>query len=291
MLLERHVALKVSHSANDVFVAAMLREARHLARVDHPNIVTVFDAGAMNDGRRYIACEFVDGPSLADYHMSVRKNEGRDLTLYEVAEVGLAMARALEATHMAGTLHRDIKGANILVPLERGLPILTHAKLVDFGVAASLKWRSDSGERQTSTRIRSGTSLYAAPEQLTGRRQSVATDVYILGAMLFELLVGFPPMCPNKTVAQFELPVVEGLAPVRIALIPSRLEEEVVFPDRVELSSDIRQLLGQMLRMDAAERPQMANAACALELIRDQTGVNVGAALPSLPSTIAPTVD
>ena len=178
-LLERYVALKVLHDqymADDDFVERFKREARAVAQLSHPNIVTVIDRGE-DDGHQYIVFEYIDGENLKE--CVVRK--GR-LSVREALELALQVARGLAFAHGQGIVHRDVKPQNVLLNGDG------EAKVTDFGIARTL---TVDGVTQTGTVM--GTSNYIAPEQASGQPVDVQTDVYSLGVVLYELLAGDVP--------------------------------------------------------------------------------------------------
>ena len=179
-LLERSVALKILHehfSSDPEFVERFRREARAIARVSHPNIVTVIDRGNF-DGLEYIVFEHVRGESLKE----VVEREG-PLPVGEALSLALQVARALAFAHEQGIMHRDVKPHNVLVDEERG------AKVTDFGLARSLDPEHDI--TQTGTVM--GTSDYIAPEQAAGQAVDERSDQYGLGVLLYEVLAGEVP--------------------------------------------------------------------------------------------------
>src|ERR671931_2133858 len=187
-LLERNVALKILHdqySADEEFVERFKREARSVAQLQHPNIVTVIDRGE-EEGKQYIVFEYVDGENLKE--LVVRK--GR-LEIPEALEIALEIARGLGFAHEHGLVHRDVKPQNVLLNGDGG------AKVTDFGIARPLDVQG--GLTQTGTVM--GTSDYIAPEQARGAKASVHTDVYSLGAVLYELLTGEVPYPGDNFVA------------------------------------------------------------------------------------------
>jgi tetratricopeptide (TPR) repeat protein len=173
--LDRPVALKFLGSlvdGNEEYRQRFLREARAAARVQHPNVVAIYDIGS-DEGKAYIAMEYVEGPNLHRY----LHNKGR-LDVREAVNIVVQAASALEAVHAAGIVHRDIKPDNILIA-RGGL-----VKLMDFGLA-----RSDE-QRLTASRIVMGTPCYMSPEQARGEKADHRTDIYALGLVLYELLTG-----------------------------------------------------------------------------------------------------
>src|ERR671931_2227433 len=187
-LLERNVALKVLHeqyNADEDFVERFKREARSVAQLQHPNIVTVIDRGE-EEGKQYIVFEYVDGENLKE--LVVRK--GR-LEIPEALEIALEIARGLAFAHEHGLVHRDVKPQNVLLNGDG------RAKVTDFGIARSLD--VEHGVTQTGTVL--GTSNYIAPEQASGNPVGPRTDVYSLGVVLFELLTGEVPFPGESFVA------------------------------------------------------------------------------------------
>jgi eukaryotic-like serine/threonine-protein kinase len=179
-LLERDVALKVLHDQFTVdgdYVERFRREARSVAQLSHPNIVTVIDRGEQ-DGRQFIVFEYVDGENLK----ALVEREG-PLPEREAIELALQIARALGFAHEHGLVHRDVKPQNVLLNGDG------QAKVTDFGIARSLDVHG--GLTQTGTVM--GTSDYIAPEQARGRRADAQSDIYSLGAVLYELLTGEVP--------------------------------------------------------------------------------------------------
>jgi serine/threonine protein kinase len=187
-LLERHVAIKVLHeqfTADGEYVERFRREARAVAQLSHPNIVTVIDRGEQ-DERQFIVFEYVEGENLK----ALVDREG-PLPEREAIELALQVARALGFAHEQGLVHRDVKPQNVL--LNDG----NHAKVTDFGIARSLDVQG--GLTQTGTVM--GTSDYIAPEQARGSRVDAQSDIYSLGTVLYELLTGDVPFSGDNFVA------------------------------------------------------------------------------------------
>jgi serine/threonine-protein kinase len=177
--LERTVALKIMHAelANDEdFVRRFVGEARSIAKLSHPNVVTVYDQGA--DGHiLYLAMEYVPGRTLRD----LLNSRGR-LIPREALDIMAGVLGGLAAAHDAGIAHRDVKPENVLLNDSGAV------KVADFGLARLLVQMS-----QTKTGMIIGTAAYLAPEQVAGVGADARTDVYAAGVMLFELLTGRQP--------------------------------------------------------------------------------------------------
>jgi tetratricopeptide (TPR) repeat protein/predicted Ser/Thr protein kinase len=185
--LARQVAMKFLTSTDRHYRARFIREARAVSKLNHPNIAMVHDYGETEQDQPFIVMEYVKGKSLSDL-----LEQG--LTLRRSVEIVSAIAEALGEAHEHGIVHRDIKPSNVLVS-ERG-----HVKVVDFGLVKHfLETSSSSGvdlDAQTiySTQTRSdvivGTPLYLSPEQATGKTIDGRSDIFALGALLYECLTG-----------------------------------------------------------------------------------------------------
>src|SRR5256885_1619253 len=175
------------HSDSRETLARFQREARAAASLDHPNILPIYDVGATDDGLPFFSMKFASGGSLLDLKETFRDSPRRAVQL--IATV----ARAVQHAHDRGILHRDLKPGNILLDA-RGEPMVS-----DFGLA---KWL-DTASEITCTLTVFGTPGYIAPEQAENSAADLtpATDVYSLGAILFELLAGQPPFFGEHALA------------------------------------------------------------------------------------------
>jgi tRNA A-37 threonylcarbamoyl transferase component Bud32 len=181
--LKRTVALKMILGGTHAEAADLARfraEAEAVARLQHSNIVQIYEVGE-HQGRPYFSLEFVEGGSLA------QQLAGTPLPAREAAQLTETLARAMQAAHERGIVHRDLKPANVLLTGD-GTP-----KITDFGLAKQL----DADSNQTRSGAIMGTPSYMAPEQAWGRSKVLpigpAADIYALGAILYELLTGRPP--------------------------------------------------------------------------------------------------
>ena len=187
-LLDRKVALKVLHqhyTDDEEYVERFRREARAVATLSHPNIVTVIDRGE-HEKRQFIVFEYVEGENLKQ--LIERRGPAPVSTALEVA---MQIARGLSFAHQQGLIHRDVKPQNVLMNGDG------QAKVTDFGIARSLDVKQ--GMTQTGTVL--GTSDYIAPEQAQGQRVDEHTDVYSLGVVLYELLLNEVPFPGENFVA------------------------------------------------------------------------------------------
>ena len=184
--LDRRVAVKVVRApvASDPALRARFgTEARAAARLSHPNVVTVYDSGEQ-DGTPFLVMELLPGRTLADEFA-----EG-PVSPQRARAVGVEVLGGLAASHHAGILHRDIKPANVLLA-EDGT-----ARLADFGIAKSVE-----GGDATATGIILGTAAYLAPERLAGHAATAQSDLYAVGAVLYEALAGRKPFTAETPLA------------------------------------------------------------------------------------------
>jgi eukaryotic-like serine/threonine-protein kinase len=269
--LARTVALKMMREArlsSDSDRARFRAEAESVARLKHPNIVTVYEVGD-RAGLPYIAMEFVEGRTLAQ-----RLSSG-PLPPREAVRLVAAVARAVHHAHEQGILHRDLKPANILlqgselgdssafrVPHSEFQP-----KVTDFGLAKRLTVSPASvRDWWTQTGAIVGTPGYMAPEQATGRRDlTPATDVYALGAILYECLTGRPPF--QATDPFYALMMVVEQEPVPLRLLVSGIDRDL-----------------EVICQKCLQKPPELRYATARELAADLDAYLAGEALSNTPS-------
>jgi serine/threonine protein kinase len=188
LTLDRDCALALIKSAllepEDRF--RLQREGQAMARLGaHPNIVTVFDVGE-DEGRPYIVYEYVPGGDLKQELRAA----GGSLSISRALSIGSGIASALAVVHKRGIIHRDLKPGNVLLGEDR------EAKLGDFGLALAM-----DRSRLTMTGVVMGTAAYMSPEQALGQETDARTDLYALGALLYELVTGRPPFVGDSTAA------------------------------------------------------------------------------------------
>jgi serine/threonine-protein kinase len=178
LVLGRPVAVKLVRAGRDRAADRFGLEVRTAARLNHPHVVTVFDAGTTDD-RLFLVMELLSGRTVSDE----RNEHGGRLDPYRVATIGAQAAAGLAAAHRHGVVHRDVKPANLMLAAD------DRVKVGDFGVA---RFTSEVAEALTGTGQVVGTSLYLAPERVRGDSAAPASDVYALGCVLYELLAGHP---------------------------------------------------------------------------------------------------
>jgi serine/threonine protein kinase/tetratricopeptide (TPR) repeat protein len=186
--IRRYVALKVVKLGMDTsqVLARFTNERQALAMMDHPNIAQIFDAGASTRGRPYFVMEYIEGAPITEYCDRKRMTARERLALF------LAVCRGVQHAHQKGVIHRDLKPSNVLVMDQDGAPV---PKVIDFGIAKAIdKWAVENTLLTQFGQI-VGTPEYASPEQadtMTGDIDKTS-DVYSLGVLLYELLIGAVP--------------------------------------------------------------------------------------------------
>ncbi len=199
MHLGRKVAIKFLHttSSDHHYRARFLREARAISSLSHPHIATVYDYGETDDGQPFLVMELIDGETLGELL------EASALSLWEAVEIIEYVADALDEAHHRGIVHRDIKPSNVIVT-DRG-----QVKVLDFGLAKRMIEESHDQTDQNAktllaTRTREGivvgTPLYLSPEQATGGTVDGRSDLFALGALLYECITGKPAFSGSSVI-------------------------------------------------------------------------------------------
>jgi len=251
--LDRTVALKVlkEGDAGPEFLKRLHREASLAAKLRHPNIVPIYEVGQC-EGLHYLCMDFIEGCDLARYVETKKLDRRAVLSMIET------VARAVHYAHTKGVIHRDLKPSNILVN-EQGVPFLT-----DFGLAKSL----DDAAWMTKEGAAVGTPLYMPPEQVLGQLDRIdqRSDVYSLGVLLYDLLVGRPPFTGVTTLEIYQKILSDDpVRPASLAHIPPDLEAIVL--KAMEKDRDLRYATAEDLAFDLgrflAGEPVMASRSTA----------------------------
>jgi serine/threonine-protein kinase len=260
-LLGRDVAVKTLTFAprDQAGVKRFAREARALARLNHPNVVAVYDSG-LDDATGYLVMPLLAGPSLA----TLLAEKG-PLPLEEAVDYAKQAAAGLEAAHKADLVHRDVSPANLILD---GAGTL---KLVDFGVARF----ADASTALTATGTVFATPGYVSPEQAAGRPADARSDLYALGCVLYALLAGSPPFTAEHPI---------GVVQHHLTSPPPSLGAR-----RADVPTALDDLLTALLAKDPRDRPQTAReVAQRLAAMRPQTGATVPLTAPTLVLRRAP---
>ncbi len=251
-LLNRAVAVKLlptGRAGDEAFLARFRAEARYAASLSHPGIARVYDYGESSEfGGAYLVMELVHGEPLS----AILARAGRlpaDATLDIVSQA----ARALDAAHQAGIVHRDIKPGNLLVAAGGT------TKITDFGIATAV--RAAQATHLTETGMVMGTAMYVSPEQATGAPVNDSSDIYSLGVVAYECLAGRPPFTASE--------------PLAIAFAH---KHEPVPPLPPEVPPPVSDLVYHMLAKTPPERPASARAvADRADMLRDALALGEGA--------------
>jgi serine/threonine-protein kinase len=249
--LGRSVALKVLHeaSSSEPARAGFVAEARAVARVTHESLVRLYEFGFTSDGRAFYAMELVDGETLEQ-----KLDRNGPLSVADAVRLGIGACRAIEAAHAAGVVHRDIKPGNLMLTTE-GI-----VKLLDFGVAKSQNEVNVPSDGERGALVVVGTPEYMAPEQARGAADA-RSDVYALGAVLYELVTGALP---------HEAPSIAALLDRKLAGAPG--PASALAPGQ-GIPKALDRLLERALAAEPADRHQSASELRnALESIAGERG-------------------
>ena len=247
------VAIKLLRETDDKERKRFAREAAYLQALHHPGIVRVFDNGEY-EGQPYLVMHLVEGRHADDLLMS-----GKACDQNHIADIGIQALDALHVAHLHGILHRDIKPGNIMIS-EGG-----QVKLVDFGLAQYM----NAGESHlTATGAVVGTPAYMSPEQASGRREDISrrSDVYSMGACLYELLTGKQPFEADNSVALLRCIIEDPLTPPSV--------------HRKDLAHDLETIVLKAMAKDWRDRYPTAEAMAA-DLRRFRLGVRIRTARPT----------
>src|SRR3954467_4381311 len=265
--LERWVAIKLMHrdiSTDPDQLERFRREARAVASLNHPHIVTVIDAGE-DEGAPYIVFEYVDGETLKDRIRRI----GR-LPVPEAVAYAIEIGRALSCAHSNRLVHRDVKPQNVLIDLDG------RAKVTDFGIARSMEAKG-----LTATGRVLGTTDYVSPEQALGHQVTEQSDIYSLGIVLYEMLTGETPFSADTQGAvamkhvRDPLPDVQRRRPEVSAALASIVERSTAKEtgNRYQTVDEMVHDLEQVLAIEAARAGETSGEATAvLQALPEDTG-------------------
>jgi serine/threonine protein kinase/tetratricopeptide (TPR) repeat protein len=243
--VRRRVALKVIKAGlnSRQVVGRFEAERQALAVMDHPNIARVLDAGTTRGGRPYFVMELVRGVPLTEYC------DTRLLSTRDRLDLFVQVCRAVQHAHLKGVIHRDLKPSNILVTLHDDRPV---PKVIDFGIAKAMGWRLADRTIVTHAGQLMGTPAYMSPEQagVAGLDVDSRSDVYSLGVMLYELLVGAQPFDLGSVVEAAVEHVIRDKEPPlpssRLTTLPGDDQQYIVDHRQSDVRSLKRQLKGDL---------------------------------------------
>ena len=194
--LERYTALKIilpKFSSNENVVKRFFREVKLTSRLEHPNIVTIYNFGKSREGILFVAMEFLDGANLDGV---IRK--GGPMQAERAVSIAAQIASALNEAHAKGVMHRDLKPSNVMLVKRGGMT--DFAKVLDFGIAKSIEEQGDDEPQLTMSGQILGTPAYMSPEQCSGKPLDARTDIYSLGIIAFEMLAGKKPFMAESAI-------------------------------------------------------------------------------------------
>lgn len=194
--LERYTALKIilpKFSSNENVVKRFFREVKLTSRLEHPNIVTIYNFGKSREGILFVAMEYLDGVNLD----SIVRKQG-PLPPERAIPIAAQIASALSEAHAKGVIHRDLKPSNIMLVKRGGMA--DFAKVLDFGIAKSIEEQGEDEPQLTMSGQILGTPAYMSPEQCSGKPLDARTDIYSLGIIAFELLAGKKPFMAESAI-------------------------------------------------------------------------------------------
>ncbi len=237
--IQRQVALKLPRAGWAPGMAERLKQERDaLAALEHPSIARLYDAGTTEEGRPYIAMEYVDGVPIDAYARA------HGLTLQERLSLFVQVAGAVSYAHAHLVVHRDLKPSNILVSETQGV------RLLDFGAAKLLREEGPGADSELTRELGPALSPdYASPEQIRGERISVATDVYSLGVVLYELVTG---QRPYRLSRESWGSLVESVGRLEVPAASSRVREDARLARA--LRGDLDAVLAKAMRRAPEER-------------------------------------
>ena len=287
--LQRFVALKFlpDVAPDSPALERFQREARAASALNHPGICTIYDIGEQ-DGRHFIAMEFMDGETLRNHI------HGKVLPLEEILRLGIQLADALDAAHTEGIIHRDIKPANVFVT-RRG-----QAKVLDFGLAKLVpkgvgRIAGDSGEEAAEATsivgIISGTPAYMSPEQVRGDNLDQRTDLFSLGLLLYEMTTGQQAFSGKTSGVIIEAVLTRSPASARSINpeVPAALEEiinKALHKDREQRYQHAAELRADLQRLQrGADSGHWAAQQDSQRIAASETGARTAAAQSSGPRT------
>ncbi|MGW2891058.1 protein kinase domain-containing protein [Streptomyces griseoruber] len=231
-ILRRRTGIAIESTGDSKAVDRFRREVGIMRQLDHhPNLTRLVAGGiaADNDGLPYLAMEYLDGDSLRDLI-----EEESQLPIPWAAAIGAQIAAGLAAAHAQGVVHRDLKPANVMLTRGGGT-----VKVLDFGMGSIVD--DPDQTRLTSTGVSVGTARYMAPEQCQAKQVTQAADLYALGCVLYEMLVGVPPFTSESAYELAERHVHQEPSPVRAI--------------RPEIPTELARLVDRLLAKDPAARP------------------------------------
>jgi|GEM_PF-1139915 len=239
VIMQKIMALKtLNPSTSNISMLRLQKEAQALSRLEHRHIVQANDFGMIDGNQPFFAMEYVDGPTLAQYLKQVGS-----ISVESMIELFAPLCQALSYAESKGVVHRDIKPSNIVLARDANNPGKFVAKIVDFGIA-KIQHGDENAAALTKTGAVFGTPSYMSPEQCLGQPADHRSDIYSLGCVIFESLVGTPPYTASNQLEVIMKHISGEIPTLREASLGSK------FPEAIE------QIVANMLAKDPDERYQ-----------------------------------
>ncbi|MBS1990712.1 MAG: serine/threonine protein kinase [Cyanobacteria bacterium SZAS LIN-3] len=222
-MMDRTVAIKMlqsQHVTDQLSIKRFQQEAQAASHLQHPNIITVYDCGVVATGQPYIVMDFLEGESLTDIIKS-----GNHLPYQRVVPIFIQACEALEHAHQKGVIHRDLKSSNIMLVEVEGKK--DFVKVVDFGIAKLTNASGKVAQNLTQTGEIFGSPIYMSPEQCLGQNLDSRSDIYSMGAMMYEALSGLPPLMGDTIYATMKMHVSQMPEPFSKARADLKIPEAV----------------------------------------------------------------
>jgi serine/threonine protein kinase len=223
-MMDRTVAIKMlqsQHVTDQLSIKRFQQEAQAASHLQHPNIITVYDCGVVATGQPYIVMDFLEGDSLTDM---IKANN--HVSYQRVVPIFIMACEALEHAHQKGVIHRDLKSSNIMLVEVEGKK--DFVKVVDFGIAKLTNASGKVAQNLTQTGEIFGSPIYMSPEQCLGQNLDSRSDIYSMGAMMYEALTGLPPLMGDTIYATMKMHVSQMPEPF------SRARSDLRIPETIE---------------------------------------------------------
>ncbi|MGD9683129.1 MAG: serine/threonine protein kinase [Candidatus Obscuribacterales bacterium] len=200
-LMDRTVAIKVllpQLVSDQISIKRFQQEAQAASHLQHPNVITVYDYGFVASGQPYLVMDFLEGESLSDI---IRRD--KQVTVKRMIPIFIQACEALEHAHQKGVIHRDLKSSNIMLIDFEGKK--DFVKVVDFGIAKLMPSSGKQSQNLTQTGEVFGSPIYMSPEQCMAQSLDARSDIYSMGAMMYESLTGHPPLMGNSIIDTMQM--------------------------------------------------------------------------------------
>jgi serine/threonine protein kinase len=223
-MMDRTVAIKMlqsQHVTDQLSIKRFQQEAQAASHLQHPNIITVYDCGVVATGQPYIVMDFLEGESLTDVIKAANH-----LAYQRVVPIFVLACEALEHAHQKGVIHRDLKSSNIMLVEVEGKK--DFVKVVDFGIAKLTNASGKVAQNLTQTGEIFGSPIYMSPEQCLGQNLDSRSDIYSMGAMMYEALTGLPPLMGDTIYATMKMHVSQMPEPF------SKARPDLKIPETIE---------------------------------------------------------